>query len=82
MSGFIRRYHLKILYCLVVAMFILLIFSMSQNARGTVPIALGFVGSLMLVLVSLAKDRWLDSGLFMNGSRAIHAHAFTNILRR
>jgi len=67
-SAFIKRYHLKILFSLSIAMFILMVFSMSQNADGTVPIALVFVGSLMLALVSLAKNRLLDSDLFMKRS--------------
>jgi len=52
---------MKMLYFLVVAMFIMLIFGISSNSEHTVLIALGFVGSFMLALVSLAKDRWLDS---------------------
>ena len=68
-SGFRRYFDVKILYWLVVTMFILLIFSISSNSKGTVLVALCFIGSFMLALVSLAKDRWLDSDLFRNEAR-------------
>jgi hypothetical protein len=72
---------MKLLYGLVVAMFLLLILSMSSDSKHTVFIALSFVGSFLLVLVSLAKDRLLDSDIFRKGARAAQNYIKTkNVL--
>jgi len=60
---------LKKLFYLVVGMFILFVVSMSSESEYTVLIALGFVVSFMLALVSLATDLWPDSDLLLNGTQ-------------
>jgi len=52
---------MKILYCLVIAMFFLLILGISTDSKLTYPIVLGFIGSLILTTVGLIKDLGLDS---------------------
>jgi len=52
---------MKMQYYLVIAMFFILILGMSTDSKLTLPIALGFVGSLILTTVSFMKDLGRDS---------------------
>jgi hypothetical protein len=52
---------MRMLYLLVVAMFFILLLSISSGSKLTILVALGLVGSFMFALVDLARDRWLDS---------------------
>ena len=58
---------MKILCCLVIAMFFLLILGISTDSKLTFPTALGFIGSLILTTVGLIKDLGLDSEVNRNG---------------
>ena len=65
-TGFRGHHGVRMLYFLVAAMFIIMVLSLASDSEHTLLMALGFVGSFMLALVSFARDRWPGSDDFID----------------